>query len=125
MTLPASQDITHGERTSQAAQAYLTFLSDAVREAGALALAHQRRGRPRIWQKPDDTPVTDADLAVDEMLRERLRAAQPGYGWISEESPADQNEQHTRQFIVDPIDGTRAFINGRDSWTVCVALWIC
>ena len=59
-------------------------------------------------------PVTEADLAVDRMLRDRLLAARPGYGWLSEESEdgAGAARRAARVFIVDPIDGTRAFLAG-------------
>lgn len=57
--------------------------------------------------------MTAADLEVDEMLRETLTAARPGYGWLSEETPDGPDRLSAAHlFIVDPIDGTRAFIDG-------------
>ncbi|MGE3832606.1 MAG: 3'(2'),5'-bisphosphate nucleotidase CysQ, partial [Parvibaculaceae bacterium] len=58
------------------------LLKDAVRQAGALALSHFRTDVER-WTKSDGSPVTAADLAVDKLLRERLTAARPDYGWLS------------------------------------------
>jgi len=64
-------------------------------------------------QKADDTPVSDADLAVDKMLRERLTGERPDYGWLSEESIDHPSRlDAARVWIVDPIDGTRAFLAG-------------
>lgn len=64
-----------------------------------------------IWSKGAAGPVTAIDLAVDKMLKERLRAARPDFGWLSEET-ADNAERLSKRrvFVVDPIDGTRAFI---------------
>ncbi|MFN3294384.1 MAG: 3'(2'),5'-bisphosphate nucleotidase CysQ, partial [Gemmobacter sp.] len=64
----------------------LALLADAAREAGAVAIRYWRRP-PRAWYKSDGTgPVTEADLAVNAMLAQRLRNARPGYGWLSEET---------------------------------------
>jgi hypothetical protein len=60
-------------------------------------------------------------MAVDAFLRERLLAARPGYGWVSEES-ASEGAGHRRVFVVDPIDGTRGFLDGTDNWTISMAV---
>ena len=62
------------------------LLFATVREAGDLALSLQGPTL-RHWRKADHSPVTEADLAVDTLLRERLAAARPAYGWLSEETP--------------------------------------
>lgn len=101
----------------------LALLADAAREAGELALGYLRRG-VKIRNKPGGSPVTDADLAVDALLTERLRAARPDYGWLSEETADDPARlKRDRLFIVDPIDGTAAYMKGKPWWTValCVA----
>ncbi len=97
-------------------------LVQAVREAGALAL--ERFSRPlKTWHKDNASPVSDADLAVDRFLRERLLRAAPDYGWLSEETEDDPARlSAARVWIVDPIDGTRAFIAGKPDWTVAAAL---
>ena len=100
----------------------LELIRDAAREAGELAMRYFRRD-PQVWMKAGDSPVTEGDLAVDKLLRERLSAARPDYGWLSEET-ADSAERLSaaRTFVVDPIDGTRGFIAGSDEWCVSVAI---
>ncbi|MBI1179886.1 MAG: 3'(2'),5'-bisphosphate nucleotidase CysQ [Alphaproteobacteria bacterium] len=95
---------------------------DAVREAGVLAMDYFRTGAKK-WEKAADDPVTEADLAVDALLRERLLGALPGDGWLSEESarsPHAPDQPFT--WVVDPIDGTRAFIDRKPHFTICAAL---
>ncbi|MEM6904956.1 MAG: 3'(2'),5'-bisphosphate nucleotidase CysQ [Pseudomonadota bacterium] len=101
------------------------LIVDAALEAGRLALGFFRAD-PETWEKPDDAgPVTEADLAVDRLLAERLRAARPSYGWLSEETEDDPARLGARSvFIVDPIDGTRAFIDGKTGWAVAIAVAI-
>ena len=98
------------------------LLTGAVRVSGALALSFFRNGVIGR-NKADNTPVSDADLAVDEMLRERLIGERPGYGWLSEESVDNPSRlDASRVWIVDPIDGTRAFLAGTPEWTIAAAL---
>lgn len=97
-------------------------LAGAIRDAGEVALQMFRRG-VRHWMKGTSSPVSEADLAVNDLLRERLRQAMPEYGWLSEESADDPARLSCRRvWVVDPIDGTRSFIAGRDDWSVSVAL---
>jgi len=107
---------------SAAAPDDLALILDAAREAGALALALRAAGLTTEY-KAGDSPVTNADLACDALLTRRLRAARPDYGWLSEET-ADDSERLTRRrlFVVDPIDGTRAFIKDRPWWAVSIAV---
>jgi myo-inositol-1(or 4)-monophosphatase len=100
-----------------------THLAAAVREAGALALS-MFRGPMRNWTKgPSASPVSDADIAVDQLLREQLTAADGGIAWLSEESADDPARLDARYvWIVDPIDGTRAYIEGLTDWAVSAAL---
>ncbi|MCV0395369.1 MAG: 3'(2'),5'-bisphosphate nucleotidase CysQ [Rhizobiaceae bacterium] len=100
----------------------LELLVDAAAEAGRIALSRFRKN-PDVWMKPGDSPVSDADLAVDTFLRDALLAARPDYGWLSEETADDPARlERARTFVVDPIDGTRAFIEGRETWCVSVAV---
>jgi len=101
----------------------LGLLCDAARAAGETALGYYGRN-PRVWNKPGEAgPVTEADLAVDALLKTRLCDARPGYGWLSEETPDDGARLgHEHVFIVDPIDGTRAFIRGDPGWCVALAV---
>ncbi len=97
-------------------------LERAVREAGALAMRTFRKPL-RSWMKNGSSPVTEADIAVDNLLRERLSAIVPDAGWLSEETEDDEARLGAaRLWIVDPIDGTRAYLDGRDDWTISVAL---
>lgn len=97
-------------------------LADAVAESGALALKMFRDG-VRTWTKQNDSPVSEADLAVDARLYERLRPLAPEAGWLSEETAdAPDRLARSRLWIVDPIDGTRAFIAGLPDWTIVAAL---
>ena len=101
----------------------LALLEAVAGEAGAFALA--RVGTPgKVREKPDGNgPVSETDLAIDAMLRERLTAARPDYGWLSEESEDDPARlAAARVFIVDPIDGTRAFLAGQPTWALSLAV---
>lgn len=103
----------------QAPDVDLALLCAAVQEAGEIAMRFWRR-RPAHWDKPDNGgPVSEADLAVNERLHRLLRDARPDYGWLSEESiDGPERLKAPRCFIVDPIDGTRGFINGEDTFSI-------
>lgn len=93
----------------------------AVRDAGAIARKFYR-GSYRTWSKGKGQPVTDCDIAVDTFLRQRLSAARPSYGWLSEETECDSERLEKEcTFVVDPIDGTVAFLKGRPYFTICAA----
>ena len=100
----------------------LELLLEAVTEAGRLAMTLFRQS-VRNWRKGDNSPVSDADIAVDRLLHDRLMTARPGYGWLSEEAedgPARLGASHV--FVVDPIDGTRGFLKGGDGWCISAGL---
>ena len=98
----------------------------AVCEAGDLALAAWREGAAPatgVWEKSKGHPVSETDLAVDALLKQRLGALAPNIGWLSEETVDHPDRlSMSRQWLVDPIDGTRDFIRGRTGWAVSVAL---
>jgi myo-inositol-1(or 4)-monophosphatase len=97
-------------------------LEAAVREAGALALSLFRTP-VKTWIKGHNSPVSEADIAVDALLRDRLTDAGPDYGWLSEETVDDRSRLSARRvWIVDPIDGTRAYVSGLTDWTISAAL---
>jgi myo-inositol-1(or 4)-monophosphatase len=96
------------------------LLIEAVREAGALARVFFE-GSFKSWDKYPDDPVSEADVAIDKLLHQRLYESRPGYGWLSEES-AEHASDAARVWVVDPIDGTRAFIQRKPEFTVCAAL---
>ncbi|MEQ8367154.1 MAG: 3'(2'),5'-bisphosphate nucleotidase CysQ [Roseicyclus sp.] len=105
------------------AKADLALLIEAAREAGKIARSFFRED-PETWDKADGAgPVTEADLAVDAMLRDRLMAARPDYGWLSEETEDDPARlDRDRVFIIDPIDGTQAFIEGASAFAHSLAV---
>jgi myo-inositol-1(or 4)-monophosphatase len=98
------------------------LLADTVRQAGALALSLFRT-ELKSWTKGASSPVSEADIRVNDLIESRLRSATPEYGWLSEESADDEArlEKHL-VWIVDPIDGTRGYLAGREDWCVSVAL---
>jgi myo-inositol-1(or 4)-monophosphatase len=100
----------------------LALIKDAAKEAGRIALSFFGKS-PQVWMKDGTSPVSEADYAADRYLRERLTEARPTYGWLSEEMTHDPERRVARRtFVVDPIDGTRAFLDGRPTWCVSVAV---
>ncbi|SEW44962.1 myo-inositol-1(or 4)-monophosphatase [Cognatiyoonia koreensis] len=101
----------------------LALLLEAGQKAGEIASSYFGRD-PRIWNKDDNAgPVTEADLAVNAHLAAVLQAARPDYGWLSEESEDAKARLTTRrQFVIDPIDGTRAFIERSRDWAISLAI---
>ena len=97
-------------------------MAAGVRDAGTLALS--MFGQPiRNWTKFESSPVSDADIAVDRLLYERLARDNTSIAWLSEESVDDPSRLAARYlWIVDPIDGTRAYLAGLPDWSVSVAL---
>ncbi len=94
----------------------------ATREAGRLAMTYFRTAHER-WEKAPGQVVTEADLAVDRLLKERLLGARPDHGWLSEETEDDRLRlQRAQAWVVDPIDGTRSFADGVPEFTISVAL---
>jgi myo-inositol-1(or 4)-monophosphatase len=100
----------------------LALMTEAAQGAGEIARRYFG-GTYKQWDKGKGEPVTEADLAIDRYLRERLTAARPDYGWLSEES-VDNEERKTahRTFIVDPIDGTIAFLKSKPHFTHALAI---
>jgi myo-inositol-1(or 4)-monophosphatase len=99
-----------------------TLLKDAVRQAGSLALSLFRT-ELRNWIKGASSPVSEADIAVNDLLESKLRSATPDFGWLSEESADDEARLgKPLVWIVDPIDGTRGYLAGREDWCVSAAL---
>jgi myo-inositol-1(or 4)-monophosphatase len=101
----------------------LTLIRAAAIRAGELAAEMQQHGGLEITTKPGGSPVTNADLTIDRLLRAELLGARPDYGWLSEETADDSSRLAARRsFVVDPIDGTRAFMRGRPWWVVSIAV---
>ncbi|MFN7056711.1 inositol monophosphatase family protein [Hyphomonas sp.] len=96
-----------------------------AREAGDLALSHLAGGQSaEAWNKPGGRgPVTEADLAVNRLCASVLQGARPDYGWLSEETFDEPGARdRARVWVVDPIDGTRAYIDGTPDWCIGLAI---
>ena len=116
--MPAIEADSAAEISARAA----AQLNAAVRDAGSLALS--MFGKPiKQWTKgPSSSPVCDADIAVDALLRERLTGGD-AFAWLSEETADDAVRLTARYvWVVDPIDGTRAYIAGQPDWAISAAL---
>jgi len=101
----------------------LKLLIDAARASGEIACKFWQKS-PEIWDKDDNAgPVTEADLAVNKMLHAELKGARADYGWLSEETEDNSTRlSHDHVFIIDPIDGTRAFIKGDKTFAHSLAV---
>ncbi len=101
----------------------LTLLLEAAVAAGEIARRYFKSSQ-QVWDKGDGQgPVTEADLAIDKMLKDFLLAARPDYGWLSEETEDDVSRLNNAcVFIVDPIDGTRAFVAGETTFAHSLAI---
>src|SRR6202158_944189 len=100
----------------------VALLRDTVREAGALALSLFRT-ELKNWTKGASSPVSEADIRVNDLLEKKLRSVTPDYGWLSEESADDEPRLGKRLgWIVAPTGGARGYLAGRDDWCVSVAL---
>lgn len=101
----------------------LQLLVRVASEAGRVATSFTGETAKR-WEKPQNAgPVTEADIAVNELLENELRTARPEFGWLSEESEdSDERLDRERVFIVDPIDGTRSFADGSRTWAHVLAI---
>lgn len=94
---------------------------EAVRDAGR-AVEQVRRAGFEVEEKDGRGPVTRADRGADDLLRERLTALRPG-AWLSEESADDPKRREAEHlWIVDPLDGTKEFVEGVPQYAVAVAL---
>ncbi len=108
------------ERTLEADMVTLRALA---RDAGELAMSYIRGGGAESWNKTSGGPVTEADLAINRLCDATLRRARPDYGWLSEETLDDRSaRQKPRCWVVDPIDGTKAYMRGDPDWCVGLAI---
>jgi len=101
----------------------LDLLKRVAIKSGEIAMSFFR-DEPEVWEKSDAAgPVTEADLAVNTYLQDTLQVERPDYGWLSEETEDTKDRLTTkRQFVVDPIDGTRSFIDGSRDWGHAIAV---
>ena len=104
-------------------QQELTVAKKAARAAGKILRHHWHRGGYEVGSKGHDNPVTAADLEADRALKKLLHGPFPGYGWLSEETADNVARLKCRRvWIVDPLDGTKEFINGIPEFAVAIAL---
>lgn len=113
-------------RSAELSRQLMPLVREVAREGGDIAMRFFRSGlttSARVWSKAGGSPVTEADVAVDTFLKIRLSRALPEAAWLSEET-ADDLRRLGRElvWIVDPIDGTRAFLAGSHDWSVAIAL---
>ncbi len=101
----------------------LGLIREAVLGAGKIAREAYNKQDDEIWDKGSGHLVTETDIAVNDYLSDVLTKARPDYGWLSEETK-DDHSRHAcpRTFVVDPIDGTRAFIDRTPNFAVSVAV---
>ena len=93
-------------------------------EAGKIAKEISERG-VKITIKSDNTPVTDGDLAVDDILTNKIKKLTPNINIISEETVnVDVDNKSDNFWLIDPIDGTREYIQKKDEYTLNAALII-
>lgn len=99
----------------------LALALDLADEADRISMARFRAHDLKVDRKPDLTPVTEADHGIERAFRERVRRARPGEGVIGEEFGAQDGEAQSR-WVIDPIDGTRSFVRGMETWATLIAL---
>lgn len=99
----------------------LQTLCDIAEAAGAQIMDVYRNGGPS-WRKDDSSPLTEADLRADKIIRAGLENSFPGVFILSEESRSQSQASGDRFFLVDPLDGTKEFLKRNDEFTVNIAL---
>ena len=100
----------------------LDLIKSAAVQGGEIALEYFN-SKPKVSYKENNSPVSEADLAVNQKLSELLRNARPDYGWLSEETEdSDDRLACDSVFVIDPIDGTKEFLKETDIWTICIAI---
>jgi histidinol-phosphatase len=100
----------------------LTLALELADVADAITLERFRAADLQIETKPDLTPVTEADTAVEHALRERLTTARPKDSIVGEEYGVSTAPDSSRRWIIDPIDGTKSFVRGIPVWATLIAL---
>lgn len=105
-------------------QSDLELAMEAARAAGKVIMGYYK-DEYEVRQKGEDNPVTTADLEADEILKKTLLGARPEDGWLSEETRDNSDRlSRSRVWIVDPIDGTKEFINGIPQFAISIALCV-
>jgi histidinol-phosphatase len=90
--------------------------------ADAISMERFRAHDLKIDAKPDLSPVTEADHAIERHARERIGAERPDHAIIGEEFGVVGDRNATWRWVIDPIDGTRSFVRGNETWATLIAL---
>jgi len=99
----------------------LHFAVEMAKKAGQLTLSYFSRKSFQVFTKRDSTPVTEADQKAEELIRGAIMSSYPGDGVLGEEFE-ERSSNNGRRWIIDPIDGTKAFIHGVPLYGVMIAL---
>jgi myo-inositol-1(or 4)-monophosphatase len=103
--------------------ANLNIMMKAARKAGrSLVKDFREVENLQVSSKGAGDFVSRADIAAEKILKDELMGARPNYGWLAEESAAEEGKDPTRRWIVDPLDGTTNFLHGLPHWAVSIAL---
>ena len=103
--------------------ANLNIMIKAARKAGrALAKDFREVENLQVSVKGAGDFVSKADIAAEKIIKDELMGARPTYGWLAEEGGAQEGQDPTRRWIVDPLDGTTNFLHGLPHWSVSIAL---
>jgi histidinol-phosphatase len=100
----------------------VNFALELADLADTISMARFRARDLIVDKKTDFSPVTEADRAVEQRLRARIAEAFPDHAIIGEEYGADSNADTTWQWLIDPIDGTRSYVRGNETWATLIAL---
>ena len=90
--------------------------------ADGITMPRYRAADLRVTRKPDLTPVSEADEAVEQAIRARLGEARPDHAVVGEEYGQDGDADAEWRWIVDPIDGTKNYVRGMPVWATLIAL---
>ncbi len=108
---------------SDTIRTYLDFAVETAWQAGQLTLGYYQTGvRPDM--KADASPVTEADRQAERLIRERIQTRYPGHALVGEEYGEEGTAESSHRWIIDPIDGTRAFVRGVPMYAVLIGLEI-
>ena len=98
------------------------LVKESILEAGKLALKWFKKD-PEQWKKDDGSLVSKADIEINDLLNKLLKNKNPEFGWLSEENEDDKSRLNKKiTFVVDPLDGTKAFLEGKKEFSISVAI---
>ena len=98
------------------------LVKESILEAGKLALKWFKKD-PEKWEKDDGSLVSKADIEINDLLNKLLKNKNPEFGWLSEENEDDKSRLNKKiTFVVDPLDGTKAFLEGKKEFSISIAI---